>query len=440
MLPGWKMIDALLGGTAALREAGPNYLPKHPAETADDYRNRLACSVLLNVFERTLDTLAGKPFSEQVKVNEDVPAQIVDRVLDDVDLMGNDLTCFLQSVFRCGLAKGLAHVLTEYPRMDEEMVSYADTTETRPYFVLIPPESLLFARCTIIGGREVLTHVRIKETLTEPDGYIDKEIQQIRVMDPGHTQLFRKGQGANGWTLADEWDTGLDFVPIATYYTGKLGFMLAKPPMLDLAYLNIRHWQSSSDQQNILTVSRFPLLACSGGQRDDVDTVIIGPNRVLYTADPAGKFYYVEHTGAAIEAGRRDLQDLEDRMMAYGAEFLRRRPGGETATARALSSAEASADLQSMITSLEDFTAQILWHAAAWMGLETGGTVEIQGDVHVMEDLDKTAIEAIQRARERGDISRAAWVDHMKDRRVLREDFDAEMDAEKISQEVSVAP
>ena len=69
-------------------------------------------------------------------------------------------------------------------------------------------------------------------------------------------------------------------------------------PLLDLAWLNIAHWQSSSDQRHVLTVARFPMLAGSGVPENT--NVVVGPDRMLTTPNADGKFYYVEHTGAAI--------------------------------------------------------------------------------------------------------------------------------------------
>jgi hypothetical protein len=37
-----------------------------------------------------------------------------------------------------------------------------------------------------------------------------------------------------------------------------------EPPLLDLAYLNVKHWQSQSDQDNILHIARVPILALIG--------------------------------------------------------------------------------------------------------------------------------------------------------------------------------
>src|SRR5690606_23373074 len=132
----------------------------------------------------------------------------------------------------------------------------------------------------------------------------------------------------------------------------RTGLMECKPPLADLAHLNVEHWQSKSDQRNVLTVSRFPILAAAGVPADQ--KVTIGPNNFLTTDDVQGKWYYVEHTGAAIAAGQTDLESLEDQMATYGAEYMRKRPGDETATGRALDSAESSSYLAATVRDFQD--------------------------------------------------------------------------------------
>ena len=113
----------------------------------------------------------------------------------------------------------------------------------------------------------------------------------------------------------------MPYIPLVTFYSQRSGLMLAKPPLLDLVNMNISHWQSQSDQTAVLTVARFPMLASSGMM--DEDEVVVGPNQWLATRDPAGRVYYVEHSGKAIASGRADLLDLEEKMAKYGAELMR---------------------------------------------------------------------------------------------------------------------
>lgn len=447
MLPRWHVIETLLGGTEAMREAGELYLPRHQEETDKGYQERLASAVLLNMVEQTLDTLSGKPFSKPLKLNDDVPEAIAETILPDVDLQGNSLDVFARNWFREGMAKAFCHVLIDMPRPapreDGQPRTLADDRREglRPYWVMIKPECLIFARLEVIGGVEVLQHVRIVEQYTVQDGFAEVCKRRIRVLEPGLVQLWEPVKRASSqgeeWEMVDEWATGLDYIPLVTFYAHRQGFMLGKPPLLDLAHLNVAHWQSSSDQRHILTVSRFPILACSGATGEDSDPVVIGPNRVLYNPDPQGRFYYVEHTGQAIAAGRTDLKDLEEQMAGYGAEFLKRKSGNQTATARALDSAEATSDLSAMTGLFEDAIAQALDITADWMRLGvSGGAVELVKQFD-LEEMDTSSLQALQVARERRDISRKTYLEGLRLRGVLPETFDEDEDWEELMEEVS---
>ena len=447
MSPRWNLIETLLGGTEAMREAGEAYAPMHPEETSDGYNERIQSAVLLNMVEQSLDTLAGKPFCEDINLNDDVPDAIRETVLDDVDLQGNNFDVFARRWFREGMAKAFAHVLVDYPRPEPREDGRPRTAADdradglRPYWNLIKPEAVIFARASVTGGVEVLQHVRIWETYTEQDGFAEVEKCRIRVLEPGLVQLWEPQKAKGGkepeWAMVDEWATGLNYIPLVTFYANREAFMVGKPPLLDLAHLNVTHWQSTSDQRHILTVSRFPILACSGASGEDGDPVVVGPNKVLYNPDPQGRFYYVEHTGSAIEAGDRDLKNLEEQMAGYGAEFLKSRPGSTTATARALDSAEASSDLSQMVGVFQDAVAQVLDITADWMRIASGGgTVEINKDFGLSEE-DTAKLQAVEKARERRDISRKAYLSVLKLAGALPEDYDAEADWEEIQNELA---
>jgi hypothetical protein len=200
--------------------------------------------------------------------------------------------------------------------------------------------------------------------------------------------------------------------------------MLSKPPLLDLADLNIRHFQSTADQQSILTVTRFPILAGSGVTPDEAK-LAIGPKTYLITSDPQGRFYYVEHTGKAIEAGRQELLDLEERMANYSAEFLKKRVGRTTATAKAIDTAESFSVLQDITYRFEDAVAQVLYYMAKWIGKEDGGIIELNKDFGP-DVSDKQDLDAILEARKNGDLSRESFLNQLKRRGILEQDFNLE--------------
>lgn len=230
----------------------------------------------------------------------------------------------------------------------------------------------------------------------------------------------------------------IDEIPLVTFYTVRDGFMVGKPPLTDLAHLNVAHWQSSSDQRNVLTVARFPILAASGTLGEDEEgKITVGPHSFLFMPDAQGKFYYVEHSGDAIEAGRNDLKDLEEQMANFGAEFMKKRPGNEGQTTRLLETSESLSSLQVWVIDFKDALENCLRLTAKWMGSdeETGGSVLLDSDDIGIGEADTAHLDALDKARTRKDISRKAYLEELKRRQVLSEEFDIDDDADELEDE-----
>ena len=432
MAPRWSLLNAVIGGTETMRAAAQSLLPIYEAETEKSYKARLNGAVLANYLELTLNSLSGKPFSEPMKL-VDVPKALAP-VLDDVDLCGNSLEVFARSFFREGLLKGFSIVMVDSPRAGatDGPRTIADDREQnlRPYAVKIAPENVIALYSDMVGGVEMIIHMRVVEYVREIVGFDEVTIKQIRVLTPGNVAIYREDkQDSDKWVLVDSWETGLAYVPVVVYYTTRDGAGLCKPPLLDLAYLNVAHWQSTSDQRRVLSISRFPILAATGVDSDNV--LKLAPNSVLYTSEN-GKYYYVEHSGAAIESGRLDLKDLEESMAAYGASFLTKKSGTQTATARALDSSESSCDLSAMTIAFEDALAQMLYMFADWYRMSGfAGRVELVKNYTITES-DRATITALKDMRSSRDISRKAYVAEMKAMGVLSEEYDEEADAEEL--------
>src|SRR6266404_1639765 len=190
----------LMGGTRSMRDAGMRYLPKEPAETQASYDNRKARSSLFNAFGKTVEDMTGKVFQKEIQLADNVPQALQD-FAEDIDLTGRHLNLFARDLFYDGLQVGGGYILVDAPpppsRADKQPPTRADyaSVKWRPYLVHIPVERLLGWKSTIANGAEVLTQVRILECVTEPDGpYLEKEIDQIRVIEPGTWETFRKSE------------------------------------------------------------------------------------------------------------------------------------------------------------------------------------------------------------------------------------------------------
>lgn len=444
MKPRWDRIATLLAGTSAMRAAGEVYLPKHQYETDENYKERLSRATLKNYTLRTLETLTGKAFKNPPRLNDDVPQQLKD-LAEDIDQEGTNFVVFSREWFRTSVAKAFSFVLVDHSRT-ERVEGRPRTLDddrkegVRPFWRLIDPEDVIHVRMEKIANEWKFTQVRIKEFELVPDGpWAERMSCRIRVLEPGRFELWelqrQKGKKEK-WVKIDEGPMGLDYIPLVCYYTAKDGLCEGKPVLEDLAFINIEHWQSSSDQRNILTVARFPMLAVSGATAND-EGVVIGPKKWLSVADPQGRIYYVEHAGKAIEAGANDLETLEDQMASYGAEFLRRRPGTASATGRALDSAEAISPLQAMAVDFKDALELALKYTADWLkltGEKAGGSVtfEVKSDLNIG---DGKELDMLDSARARRDISRKTLLAAFKRRDILPDDFDPDEDLEELQNE-----
>ncbi|SEC25216.1 protein of unknown function [Pseudomonas saponiphila] len=438
----WAIVDVLMGGTRAMREAGKKFLPQWPKEEADAYQARLNTSTLLPAYSETVQNMTGRVFSDPIAFCDDISKQI-EEMAEDFDRQGNNLQVWAQSLFSTGLSHGLCHVLVDYPPA-EGLKTKADekSAGVRPYGVIIKPGQVLGWRSEPRGGQIFLTQFRYMESVEVDDGAFGcKNIDQIRVLVPGAWATYREvedGKGKKVWMLYEEGATSLPVIPLATFYTKRTGFLTATPPLLELANMNVKHWQSQSDQDNILHVARVPMLAVSG--IDDGSLITVGAGAATLLPKDC-EMKWVEHTGKAIEAGRQSLQDLVEDMRLAGAKLLQReRQTIKTASQSEEEAAQEMSPLQTMAGQLEDALDQVLQFFALWMGLPEGGHVKVKGnfDIDFAPELTMPFLLSLNKARILSDQS---LFEEVQRRGLLSDELDWDEEKAKVAaQPAKVAP
>ncbi len=317
-----------MGGTLYMRQLGETFLPRWPKEGKEDYKKRLAVATLLPAYEETINQNVGRVFAEPIQLGENVPDRLRE-FAKDVDLEGSRLDVWAQAFFSLAMQYGLSHALVDYPRVDAEQVkTKADekATGARPYVTMLNPRQVIGWKSKMTAGKVQLTALRIKEVVVEDgDDFGQTKVEQIRLLTPGKVQIYRKATSADGqanWALHEEWQTSRQDITLVTLYTKRTGFMCGSPPLLNMALLNVKHWQSQSEQDNILHVARVPLLTVFG--LEDGQELVIGSSSATQFSDRQKQgLEYVEHTGTSISAGKESLTDLVEQMRQAGAKLLR---------------------------------------------------------------------------------------------------------------------
>lgn len=427
---------ALMGGTKEMRAQGKTYLPQHPAETLDSYNLRLDSTTLYNGFKDTIKKMTGKIFSKDILPDENIPTAIAD-LLSNIDGAGRNLTAFAYDAFFSAMTDGISFIYSEFPvvkREDGALPTMADQLAqgARPYTVLVKASQLIGCKSENIGGTQMLTEIRIREILTEPDGeWGEKEVIQIRLIQIGYWFTFRYDKDTDEWIIHDLGEISLPYIPLIPVYTNRVGFYEGEPPLDSLAELNLEHWISSSEQRRALAFARFAMLTLTGVQ--GTTNVDVGPDVVIKLADPSAKASYTEPSGTGIEAGRLDLEAIEKRMQHTGMTIRVQTPGGVTATAAAIDSTDSDAALLAAAGGLQDSLNSVLQTFADYLGEKDGGEVLVNKSFGVVAP-NGTAGEVLSLHMAVG-LRKKTLIEEYKRRGVLADTVDVE---EEVAAETEV--
>lgn len=431
----WAMIDALMDGTSAMRAAGKAFLPQFPQEKDESYKARLNTAVLHPVFKRTVLVNASRPFSRPLTIDEKTPAKIVEWT-HDVDLQGSTLAGFSNHAMGACLSKGLYGVLVEYPKAKEIRTQAQEKAAgARPYFVQYKANSILGWRTAQGTAGVQLSQLRLLEYADVEDGaYGMKSVEQVRLLEPGKWSTYQQNEkNKEIWDLIDEGTTTVTFIPFVFFYGVRKGFGIGASPLRDLAFQNVEHWQNASDQQTILHVARVPILF--GRKLGDAE-ITIGAGSIVSGDDQHADLKYVEHTGAAIEAGSESMSDLEDRMRTTGAELISLKPGYATATEVSSDGEATKSLLQQICENFEESISTALNYMAAWVNEDQVAAVELYKDFGVASNSDPSALNT---ARTNGAISAETHFEELKRRDVISQDLTWDDEQQRIAADTAKA-
>ena len=376
----WMQVDTLFGGTAAMRLAGETYLPKQPNETVDNYKRRVARSTLHNYYKSSIQSAIGKVFEEDVHIEN--PTLKLDLICQDIDTQGRNLTQFSREVLTDAINHGVSFILIDHTRVPQEFANLEaqQLSGARPYWVNIPATRVLDARSGDFGGSQRLCYFRYEETVWEAsaDGFSGASYNQVRIFkqDQGTNVLFAVYREMHGkqWTLIDAGEIiGLDAIPVVPVYTNRIGFFMGKPPLQDLADVNVQHWQCASDYQNSLHVATIPFLLTKGlqAQMDEngnLKQLSVDVNAGVVATDPNASVEWIEVQGAALAAAKTNLDALCDEMEKLGTTLCSSTPGGITATENSINAAESNSIIKSWALSLQDAINASLYFTSQYIG------------------------------------------------------------------------
>ena len=412
--PHWILIEDLLQGTYGMRRKHRRYLPQEPRELDESYDNRLARSVVPPYYQRLERMLAGMLTRKPVKL-QDVSDAIREQLFD-VDMQGNDLNVWTYETARKLVRYGHIGCLVDAP-----------SNGGRPYWCTYTPRQILGYRTEQQDGAQRLTQLRLQETVLEADPdskYGEKQIDQVRVLTPGQYQIHQR-QDNGEYRITDEGTTSLSEIPFSVAYSNRVGFMESRPPLEDIAELNLKSYQVQSDLDNQLHISAVPMLAFFGFPTS-AEEVSAGPGEALaFPAD--GRAEYVEPQGRSFDFQFKRLDQIAAQINELGlSAVLGQKLSAETATSKMIDRSQGDSTMMVIAQNVQDMIDNSLKFHAQFMGQqEAAGSCTVNRDF-IGARLEPADVNALLQLYTAGTITKETLLMQLSDGEVLGDDFDVQ--------------
>lgn len=367
----WGEINLCMGGNAEIRRNARWLAPQLKKEKDHCYARRLNHVLYSPYFQRIINAAVGLILRKPIKL-EGGNEEWWEQWRENCDRQGNNLDNYSKNLLTQALAFGHCCSLADNTA-DTSIKTLSDQYEqgVAPFLTLIHPRQVIGWREDIRSTGSIIQQVRILEETTEPDGKFGvKTIRQVRVLEIGSFELYRRrfqehetqqvdlgtgsvdAVGGNTWEVEDSGTVDLKRIPIDAVYAGRNGTFLSRPPLRDVAFINLQHTRVQSKLLHALDVAGFPILTLMGW--DDTDGTVDVDVTSALALPIGGGASYTEPASSAFAATQEELRSLEEQMANLGIAILAQQKNvAETAKAKELDRADTNSLMAVVSMSLE---------------------------------------------------------------------------------------
>lgn len=376
----WQKARDILEGADTIKAAGETYLPRLTKQTDAEYNAYKDRTPFWNATGRTHSGLTGMLFRKDPTVvfkdglggNQKTA---MESLQNDADLKNNSLEDYARSVTEEILGVGRGGTLIDW---NEE--------ENRAYFAYYATEDILNWRTQRVGGNVLPTLITLRETVSMPnetvlevganedqakgedDPYTDNEVAQLRVLrlimtaptaeeDESDTEaerakverryiieLWRKDNVKIGkkktesrWVLKEIIEPTrngrpLPEIPFVFHGAEDSDPSVDRPPLDDLAEMNLDHYRTSADYKHGMHFTALPTAWVAGFPSET--ELCIGSTEAWVTDNAEARAGYLEFEGKGLSEFNSYLNSLETKMAVLGARMLeQQKKEAETAEA-----------------------------------------------------------------------------------------------------------
>lgn len=458
MLPTWRMCRDVAGGQKAVHKAGELYLPKLSGETEADYAARMARALFFNATWRTIAGLGGMLMRKDPTVKVSAAAE---PMLEDVTQSGVSLVDLAARVAEECLTVGRVGLMVDYPpngAAEGMTVQQVEALNMRPKMALYRAENIINWATRWIRNKCVLSRVVLSETVSVAgdDEFSVKTEPRWRVLDLADRPADKRGDPP---TLAyrvrvfKRTESGKDEIVEGPFFPVMGGKPLAyipfvfigvdnttpdvdEPPLVDLVYANVSHYQSTADVEHGAHKTALPQPYATGldaGGADDPGgkkrpTFYMGGSEIWLHPDVNGTFGMLEYNGQGLEAIEKRLERKEQHMAVLGARMLEdQKRGVETVEVAGMHRSGEQATLSSQGKTASAGIRQAAAWFDEWAGGPGGDSVEFKlNDEFLPASLTAADLSALVAAWQSGALAPSELFNKLQKGGVVRETTDFE--------------
>lgn len=440
----WKKMRDTTAGQEAIHAKATKYLPKLSGQSDEEYRAYLKRTTFYGATPRTVEGLSGMVFRKapQYKVPKGLEPYLEDVTLDGLSLLG-----FAEEIVDDVITVARAGILVDHPIVAEGTTkAQAEASNIRPFLKHYTAENIFNWKVEGRNNAQVLTQVRLWEMVpvAGANEFSDDQQRQIRVLDLDPAGNYRQRvfiEQKNAPTPDQKWiQFGADIYPtmngaplnfIPFWFVGaKNGKPKAeKPPLIDLANVNLSHYTSTADLEHGAHFTGLPTAVITGHTEDDSEKgneYRIGAATAWIFPNPETKVQYLEFQGQGLEALENRIAKKEEQMAFLGARML-------TPEKRAVESAE-TANIhrmgeQSVLASLSQSVSEAIQQALAFMSDWAGFGNTVKYDLNkefLATPMTPQQLESLLKTWQAGGIAYADLLDNLKKGEIVRDDRTAE--------------
>lgn len=399
----WRICRDAYDGEGAIKGRGrrESYLPRLGGQEGRDYENYISRAVFFPVMGTVVNGRVGQVFNKppQFEMHE----SLIEWGTGEITKERATLSGAIKSALSEVLVTGRVGVLVDLP-LDGGM----------PYLCNYKAED-------VIGWRKVgdevvsltLLEHPVESGYEEDGGYRMAQVAQYRFLTLGEDgvyvqQVFREKEGA--LLMVEEHQptingVPLDFLPFTFVNASDTSSAVDKPPLLDMATLNVAHYRNSADYEQVLHMLAVPT-PYGTGIDDDEGLETLGPLEFKAIRNENAKLGLLEFSGAGTAALKEAMEEKMAVMTAIGGALVQgKRSQVETAETARIRAASENSTLETICESLEQGFEQVLRHVGLWMGIEEVVTIRINRDF-INEQWSPAELKAITEAELMGVISK----------------------------------